>query len=270
MELESLTRLSCLSHPQRLAMFRLLMRRYPDAVPAGEIVASLGLKPSTGSVYLSALHQAGLAEKTRASTSILYRARTEALQELMGFLTDACCQGRADLCAPLADLPGKRLNVVFLCTGNSARSLMAEAMLRDAGLDGIKAYSAGTEPFRAPNAMAMKLLQKKGHATKDLHCKPLEEVGEALPRVDLVVTVCDRAANQDGPKWPGQPVRAHWGLPDPVAVEGDKKTRKQGFQKTYAALRQKIDALAALNFDAMERQDLQQAVDRIAAMELDG
>ncbi|MFW2543240.1 ArsR family transcriptional regulator [Primorskyibacter sp. 2E107] len=267
MDETALSQLACLSHPQRLAIFRLLVRRYPDEVPAGEIVTALGLKPSTGSVYLGALTKTGLIRKHRIGTSLLYRATLPALRDLVGFLVEDCCQGRADLCPAPQPLNADHLNVVFLCTGNSARSLMAEAILRDATIPGMKVYSAGTDPYRNPNQTALKILQKQGHSIDTLRCKPLEEIGETLPRVDLLLTVCDRAANRVGPKWPGNPVMAHWGLPDPVQIDGDKKARKAAFQRTYDTLRHRIDTFAGLPLTQMHRNDLQKAMDRIATME---
>ncbi|WP_425097661.1 ArsR family transcriptional regulator [Tropicibacter sp. S64] len=267
MDTKALSQFACLSHPQRLAIFRLLVRRYPDEVPAGEIVGVLGLKPSTGSVYLSALTAAGLIGKHRIGTSLLYRANLSAVQELVGFLVEDCCQGRSTLCPTPSPVKADHLNVVFLCTGNSARSLMAESLLRDARVPGMKVWSAGTEPRRTPHPMAIKILEKQGHATKSLRCKPLEEFGEALPRVDILLTVCDRAANLEGPRWPGNPLMAHWGVPDPVQAEGDKKTRKAAFQRTYDGLRHRIDTFARLPLAGMDRASLQKALDDIAAME---
>ncbi|WP_136443264.1 ArsR family transcriptional regulator [Pacificoceanicola onchidii] len=261
------TQLSCLSHPQRLEIFQLLMRRYPGDVSAGEIVSALGLKPSTGSVYLGALHNAKLVSKRREGTSLLYRAELDSVTGLFGYLLEDCCLGRPDLCPQPAPIDKGQLNVVFLCTGNSARSLMAEAILRDADIPGMSVYSAGTHPYAEPNPVALKTLEKRGHDTGTLRAKPLEDVGDTLRHADIVLTVCDRAANTEGPKWPGNPIRAHWGLPDPVGVEGDKKFRKAAFKQTYRALRRKIDAFAALPLNTLSRADLQHAVDDIAKLE---
>lgn len=205
--------------------------------------------------------------KHRIGTSLLYRAELPALQDLFGFLLDDCCQGRTHLCRAPAPLDAEQLNVVFLCTGNSARSLMAEAILRDAKVPGLKVWSAGTEPRREPNPSALKVLEKKGHSTKSLRCKALEEVGETLPKVDILLTVCDRAANLPGPKWPGEPVMAHWGVPDPVLAGADKPARKAAFRQTYDTLRHRIDTFARLPFKDMPRGELQMALDRIALME---
>lgn len=262
---------SILGHPQRLAVFRLLMRRYPDALPAGEICAVLGHKPSTASVYLGALRDAGLISQTRQGTSLRYRADISRARALVGFLVNDCCRGRPDLCPPIgarsfdAQSSGaKILNVLFVCTANSARSIMAEALLRALGQGRFAAYSAGTHPSAAPNPIALQILQDKGHDISGLRSKDVGQFRAAgAPQMDLVFTVCDRAANEDCPIWDGQPITAHWGIADPVAATGPQAARHLAFQQAYGALHSRITALTALPISTLDRISLQQAVDTI-------
>lgn len=265
--MESLTdQLAALSHPARLAVFRLLVRRCPDALPAGEIAEVLGLKASTLSVYLATLTRAGLISQTRQGTSLRYALNTQSAQGLMRDLFLDCCRGRPDLCPPLAaPLQAKRRHtVLFLCTGNSARSIMAEALLRHIAGDRFTAYSAGTHPNAKVNPRVLDLLKTKGIATDGLHPKPLETFqGPEAPRFDFVFTVCDRAANEDCPIWQDQPISAHWGLPDPASVRGTEAERSLAFHQTYAMMHQRISGFAALPLGVLDRVSLQTSVDDI-------
>ncbi|MDF1715374.1 MAG: helix-turn-helix domain-containing protein [Antarcticimicrobium sp.] len=279
MEKESLDQLATLSHPQRMAVFRLLMRRYPDAVPAGEIAAALDLKASTNSVYLSALLEAGLAEQHRLGTSLRYRARMPQVQKMMRFLILDCCRGRPEICTPFppptsdgaAAMADRKYNVLFICTGNSARSIFAEALLRSEAGDRFNVYSAGTSPYSELNPFAVETLASKGHDTTPLRAKTIAEFREPeAPVMDFVFTVCNQAANEDCPAWDGQPVSAHWGMPDPVKATGTDAEKRLAFQQTYGALRNRIRAFAALPLDTLDRISLQAAVDGIGETALEG
>ncbi len=265
-------RLATLSHPQRMAVFRLLMRRYPDELPAGEIAEVLALKPSTASVYLSALTQVGLISQRRDGTRLLYAVSLTAAQELVAGLFLDCCRGRADLCPPpfsdfLKGVPAmtaKKFNVLFVCTGNSARSIFAETILRDMAGDRFNAYSAGTTHRSDLNPFAVEMLTTKGHDVTPLRSKNVAEFqGTDAPVMDFVFTVCDRAANEDCPTWQGQPVSGHWGLPDPVKATGTDAEKRLAFQQTYGALRNRLTAFTALPFDQLDRRALQKSVDEI-------
>lgn len=265
-------RLATLSHPQRMAVFRLLMRRYPDELPAGEIAEVLALKPSTASVYLSGLTQVGLISQRRDGTRLLYAVSLTAAQELVAGLFLDCCRGRADLCPPpfsdfLKGVPAmtaKKFNVLFICTGNSARSIFAETILRDMAGDRFNAYSAGTTHRSDLNPFAVEMLTTKGHDITPLRSKNVAEFqGTDAPVMDFVFTVCDRAANEDCPTWQGQPVSGHWGLPDPVKATGTDAEKRLAFQQTYGALRNRLTAFTALPFDQLDRRALQKSVDEI-------
>lgn len=259
METDLVTALSALAHPQRLAVFRLLMRRYPDRVPAGEIGAAIGARPSTLSAYLADLSEAGLIDHERRGTSLLYRARLDGVRGAVGALLQGACRGRADP-VPVARA-GRVRHVLFLGSANAARSLMAEAILRE--IDGARSevFSAGVAAAASPDRGAMAMLLELGHEAGPLYAKPAATYRAAdAPRMDVVITLCDRAANADLPAWPGHPVQAHWGLPDPVA-EGTA----DAYARVYLTLRARLERLAALP-PGLDRAALQQALDDLAGL----
>lgn len=269
-------RLSALGHPQRLAIFRLLMRRYPDRVPAGEIAAALDLPASSLSAYLSTLVQAGLLERARRGTSVRYAVAMDGVREVFGALLGACCGGRPDLCVPeMAGLPAPapapaQRRVLFVCTGNSARSLFAECLLRDMAGDRFDTASAGTAPRPAPHPEALALLRARGHDPSRLFSTDLADALAAPgPGFDFVFTVCDAAANAERAAWPGRPLTAHWGVPDPAAAPGaatGAADASRAFAAAYDALAARIRAFAALPLDTLDRAALQGALDGIARM----
>ncbi|UWQ64409.1 helix-turn-helix domain-containing protein [Leisingera caerulea] len=270
MEIEIADKLSALAHPNRLALFRLLMRRYPDAVPAGEIAAALAFKANTASAYLSVLKHAGLISQHRTGTSLMYSADLPGLRGLFDDLLSGCCRNRPDICTPVTseEIPmpttARPLNVLFICTGNSARSLLAESILNQAGEGKFRAFSAGTRPSPGPRPEVTALLQAKGYDTASLRSKDLDEFASPdAPRMDFVFTVCDHAANEECPAWPGQPMSAHWGLADPVKATGTDAERRLAFQQAYGLLRNRIKAFVALPFETLDRMSLQHRVDDI-------
>ena len=274
MEIKIPSRLSALGHPQRLAIFRLLMRRYPDRVPAGELADALGLKASTLSAYLSVLLREGLVTQERAGTSLLYSVSMPEVRRTFDYLLLDCCRGRPDLCTPVSlpsitgptAMPHDKYKVLFICTGNSARSIFAESILRKEAGDRFEAFSAGTAPYSELNPHALAVLEQKGHDTSVLRAKNIAEFqGPDAPRLDFVFTVCNRAANEECPAWAGQPVSAHWGMPDPVKAEGTDAQKSLAFQQAYGALLNRIKAFTALPFESLDRISLQRAVDRIGA-----
>lgn len=274
MEKETLAQLSTLSHAGRNAIFRLLMRRFPGAVPAGEIASALDQKPSTASANLAALREAGLINQTRQGTSLLYRADVAQAQGLVDFLFRDCCRARPDICPPTRTPEGKggagtmfdkTYNALFICTGNSARSIIAETLLRDMGAGRFTVHSAGTNPYSELNPVAVELLRSKGHDITGLRAKTVAEFqGPDAPVFDFVFTVCDLAANEDCPPWEGQPISGHWGLPDPVKATGTEAEKRLAFQHTYGALRNRIAAFVALPLHSLDRISLQAEIDRIA------
>lgn len=261
-----------LGHPGRLSVLSLVMRHAPQGVRPTEMAARLALKPNTLSHHLADLEQAGLIWSQRQGRSILYGARVDRVAALIGYLFADCGRARADLLAPAlqdapwreAPLPDRPLRVLFVCTGNTARSILAEALLRDLGQGRFVAFSGGTAPKAAPHPGALAVLARQGHATEDLACTALETYQAAgAATMDFVFTLCDTAAHEACQPWPGQPVSAHWGLPDPAAVTGSPAEQALAFAQTYAALRRRIAAFVALPLRDLDRMSLQMQVDRI-------
>ncbi len=268
--------LTALGHPGRLAVFRLLARRAPGGVRPGEMVAALGVKPSTLSVYLAALERAGLIGSKRDGKSILYSIDLGEVGALVDYLVADCCRGRPELCVPLAQRGLRRLDgsapgmsqrpyqVLFLCVGNSARSILAEAILAEVGGGRFRAFSAGTRPFPEPNPRALAILKERGHDIGGLRAKDIATFQEPeVPGFDFVFTLCDAAANEECPPWPGQPITAHWGLPDPVRVTGSDAEMARAFEQTYDALWRRIATFVALPLDALDSISLQRRLDLI-------
>lgn len=266
------SRLSTLGHPRRLAIFRLLMRRYPDRVPAGELAEALGLKASTLSAYLSALMQVGLVTQERVATSLRYSIDMSEVRRTFDYLLLDCCRGRPELCSPVSmpfDMgsharPDHKFNVLFICTGNSARSIFAESILRKTAGDRFNAYSAGTRPGSKLNPFAVQVLRDEGHDISALRSKDISEFsGPDAPHFHFVFTVCNQAANEECPAWEGQPVTGHWGMPDPVKAEGNDARKAHAFQEAYGALKQRIELFTALNIESLSPLALQASIDDI-------
>ena len=152
------------------------------------------------------------------------------------------------------------LNVLFLCTHNSARSILAEALLNDMGQDRFKANSAGSSPRenQQPNPLGLQVLQKAGIATDGLRSKSWDEFASpGAPKMDLIITVCDNAAGEVCPIWPGHPATAHWGYPDPSEGDGSDAEKLEAFRKTMHAMKRRLELLIGLPKDKLEKEVLQ-------------
>jgi len=148
------------------------------------------------------------------------------------------------------------INVLFLCTANSARSILAEAILNDRGAGRFRAFSAGSTPSGSVNPNAIALLERRGLPTAHLRSKGWDEFGASdAPHMDLVFTVCDNAAGEACPLWPGRPVSTHWGIEDPAAVTGDDQAVARAFERAYDRLAARIDRLLALPAEALRDAD---------------
>ena len=163
----------------------------------------------------------------------------------------------------------KTFNVLFLCTGNSARSIMAEALLNKWGRGQLRAFSAGSMPRGRVNPLALELLEKNGFDTTGYRSKSWDEFATAdAPVMDFVFTVCDRAAGEVCPIWPGQPMTAHWGVADPDRPDLTVEEQRQLFYRAFRELDNRIILFTSLPFDSLEKQSLQKKLDEIGGKEL--
>jgi arsenate reductase len=155
-----------------------------------------------------------------------------------------------------AEMNRQALHVLFLCTHNSARSILAEAILNHLGRGRFKAYSAGSSPRenQQPNPLALETLRRAGISTDGLRSKSWDEFAEGSgPQMDLVITVCDNAAGEVCPYWPGHPSTAHWGYPDPSGVQGSREHQLDAFRSTLHSMRRRLDLLVNLPEDKLSR-----------------
>ena len=155
-------------------------------------------------------------------------------------------------------------NILFLCTGNSARSIMAEAILNQRGRGRFIAYSAGSHPSGAVRPEAIRQLESVNFPTTGLRSKSWDEFAKPeAPHLDFVFTVCDNAANEVCPIWPGQPMTAHWGIPDPAAVEGSEQERAKAFREAFFLLDRRINLFLSLPMSSLDRLSLKKELDKI-------
>ena len=155
-------------------------------------------------------------------------------------------------------------HVLFLCSGNSARSIMAESLLDRLGTDRFKAYSAGSHPAGEVNSYAIRLLGQMNHKTDGFRSKDWAEfAGENAPEMDFVFTVCDKAAGETCPVWPGQPMIAHWGFPDPAAFEGSEAETAAFFADVYRQIRTRLEIFVSLPIDSLDRLALKKKLDEM-------
>jgi protein-tyrosine-phosphatase/DNA-binding transcriptional ArsR family regulator len=260
-----------LGHPDRLAVFRLILRFAPQGVRPTEIAEALGLKQNTLSHHLADLTASGLVQVDRHGRSLFYSVDLDRTEALIGYLALDVGRARPDLLSPLTPRkePAMRdtdFDVLFICSGNSARSIFAEVLLRDLGQGKFQAFSAGTRPNTDLNPFALDVLRRNGHDITGLRSKHVSEFQKRGSIVmDFVFTVCDTSAMEECPPWPGQPITGHWGMPDPVKATGTDAERALVFAQTYAALRRRIMAFVALPFESLSQLSLQSRVDAIGS-----
>lgn len=156
-------------------------------------------------------------------------------------------------------------NVLFLCTGNSARSILAEAVLRKVGAGRFQSYSAGSRPLGRVNPLTIETLADKGHDTDALRSKSWDEfVAPDAPRMDIVVTVCDSAAGETCPLWPGAPVKVHWGFADPSHIVGSEEVKRAAFAATYDAIEKQLRAFVATPLEGLTSAEQQARLQALA------
>ena len=270
--------IGALAQEHRLEAFRLLIRQGPSGLAAGEIAEAVGLAPSALSFHLKELDHAGLVRSWRDGRYVRYAVEVEAVRWLLAFLAEDCCQGRPELCGGTmaaaarggehgwrrGSMTDRSYNVLFLCRGNSARSIFAEAIVQRVGQGRFRGYSAGSHPRGTVHPKALDLLRKYNHPVGQLRSKSWEEfAAEGAPPMDFVFTVCDTAAAELCPVWPGQPTSAHWGIPDPLAVQGSPAEVAAAFADAYGRLWNRISIFTNLPLAGLDRLTLQQRLDEI-------
>jgi ArsR family transcriptional regulator, arsenate/arsenite/antimonite-responsive transcriptional repressor / arsenate reductase (thioredoxin) len=271
---EAAATFGALSVDTRLNLLRLLLAQGSGGLAAGDLAARLGLPASTTSFHLAALERAGLTQSTRKGRQIIHAARIAGLRQLLAFLTETCCGGRPDLCGDIARLlppwPEEDLgmtpafNVLFLCTHNSARSILAEAILRKFGGGRFRAYSAGSDPISGPNPEVIAKLRAFGHDTDGLRSKSwLELTGPSAPQMDFILTLCDTLQGPACPDFGDLAVTAAWPLPDPAKFTGSAIERSSMLNELYASLRRRIEIFTALPFASLDRIAMRARLDEI-------
>jgi protein-tyrosine-phosphatase/DNA-binding transcriptional ArsR family regulator len=272
---EAAAAFAALSVDTRLNLVRLLMAHGPSGLSAGDIAARLGLPPSTTSFHLAALERAGLTQSTRQGRQIIHAARFHGIRQVLVFLTETCCGGRPELCGDIARLlpplpeedrgMSPAFNVLFLCTHNAARSIMAEAILGRIGGGRFRAWSAGSDPSDAPNPEVIAKLAALGHDTTSLRSKSWHEfTGPSAPRMDFVITLCDTVDGQICPDFGDLPVTGAWPLPDPAKFTGSPVELSAMLNELYASLRRRLEIFAALPFASLDRMAIKARLDEIA------
>jgi ArsR family transcriptional regulator, arsenate/arsenite/antimonite-responsive transcriptional repressor / arsenate reductase (thioredoxin) len=247
---------AALGQPTRLALIQNLQSAGPEGLPAGEIAESLGVPPSTLSFHLRALEDAGLITPQRQGRQVLYANAPATFAALVGFLGGAT--------APIA-APGRAMRVLFLCTRNSARSIMAEAILNRIGGGRFRAYSAGSEPAPdGPLPEVLAQLQALGHDVAPLRSKSWEEFsGPDAPRFDFIIALCDTLEGQRCPDFGDTTTSAAWPLPDPAKFSGSGAERATLLNELYAALRRRLEIFISLPFTTLDRMALQARVEAL-------
>lgn len=268
------TKFAALAQSTRIEVVRLLAMSGASGMAAGELASALGQPPSTLSFHLSALEQAGLVQSTRHGRHVIYAVRLSGLRGLLSFLSETCCNGRPDLCSDLSRLlPDDRIedcgmqpmfNVLFLCTHNSARSIMAEAILQTVGNGRFHAYSAGSEPVKKPLPAVIDRLQALGHDVSGLRSKSWNEfTGPDAPRMDFVLTLCDTLDGQICPEFGGRVVTAAWPFPDPAKFKGSEVERITNLNALYGMIRRRLEIFVNLPYASLDRLALKKRLDEL-------
>jgi protein-tyrosine-phosphatase/DNA-binding transcriptional ArsR family regulator len=271
--------LSALAQESRLAIFKLLVQAGPTGLAAGHLSEMTGVAPSSLSFHLKEMTHANMVSSRQEGRYVIYSANFDTMNTLLSYLTENCCNGVPCTpleCSPRQDLMPKETimsehlavdrhyNVLILCTGNSARSIMAEAIFNTLHDKKFTAYSAGSDPTGMVNPFAIEVVKSIGYHTENLRSKSWDEFsGPDAPHMDFVFTVCDKAAGQSCPIWPGHPVSAHWGFEDPAAFEGTDQEKHKQFLKIFHQIRSRIQIFAALPFNTLDRSALQHEASKI-------
>ena len=261
-----------LAQATRLAAVRHLLAVHPQSLPAGEIARLCEVPHNTMSTHLGILSRAGLISVEKEGRSMNYRADVDGFRDLLEFLSRDCCNGRPELCGDAFDLPSEAtgkfmtpaFNVLFLCTQNSARSIIAEALLEKIGRGRFRAYSAGSDPARQPVPEVIDRLKALGHDVSRLHSKSWDEFrGPQAPRMDFIIALCDAPNGQFCPDLGAQFVTGAWPLPDPAQFTGSSTERTTLLNELYAMIRRRIEIFTSLPFDSLDRMAIKARLDEI-------
>jgi arsenate reductase len=268
---------AAIAQETRLDALRLLLDSLPDGLPAGEVAKVLNIPQNTMSSHLAVLKRAGLVLTQRSGTTIYYRADSERVWRLVDYLvTDFAWETRPAASAPRlprpnhwsSDMSDHVFNVLFLCTGNSARSILGEAILNKEGAGRFRAFSAGSHPKGVVHPQTIEVLRDMGYDTEGWRSKSWDEfAGPEAPRMDFVFTVCDSAASESCPVWPGQPMTAHWGIEDPAAVVGPSFQKEAAFREAGRFMKNRILAFINLPIASLDRMALQTKLRSIGQLE---
>ena len=265
--------LGALAQETRLLLFRKLIAQGATGASAGDIAQSLRVPASTMSFHLSALERSGLLLATRQGRNIIYAVQLSRLRELLTYLTEACCEGEPAQCGDLGHLLPRSIweipmtpafNVLFLCTANSARSVMAEAILAKLGGGRFNAFSAGSAPAARPLPEVVAKLETLGHDVSGLRSKSWDEfTGPDAPRMDFVIALCDTLHGQACPDFGERAVTGAWPLPDPTKFSGSDAERQIFLNELYASLRRRIEIFTALPFATLDRMAVKARLDEL-------
>jgi arsenate reductase len=266
-----------LGQATRLGLMRALLAAGPNGLAAGEVADTLGVPHSTLSFHLRALEGVGLIGATRQGRSLIYAAQVDRLREVITFLAEACCGGEPARCGDLGHLLDQAMgnatvtpqvfNVLFLCTRNSARSVMAEAILGRLGQDRFRAHSAGSDPSPdGPMPEVLSHLKAMGHDVSSLRSKSWDSfTSPGAPKVDFVITLCDTLNGQACPDFGETVITAAWPLPDPAKFGGSAAERATLLNELYAALHRRLAIFAALPVATLDRMALKARLDELAS-----
>ncbi len=267
--------LGALAQETRLGLYRHLIARGATGMPAGDLATSIGVPASTLSFHLAALERAGLVQATRQGRQIVYAVRIARMRSLLAFLTETCCAGQPGRCGDIAWLLTEpepepetgmtpAFNVLFLCTANSARSIMAEAILEKVGGARFHAFSAGSAPAAQPLHEVVDKLRALGHDVSRMRSKSWNEfAGDDAPRMDFVIALCDTLDGQACPDFGARAVTGAWPLPDPTKFTGSPAERQTLMNELYASLRRRIEIFTSLPFATLDRIAVKARLDEI-------
>jgi len=266
-DIAAIDRLASIAQPTRLTALRHLLAAYPRSISAGQLAKACEAAHNTMSTHLGVL--------IRAGRTMNYRADVPAFRRVVTFLATDCCSGRPDLCGdmsrliPKDDDPTDRFvtpafNVLFLCTRNSARSIIAESLLAKLGRGRFNAYSAGAEPAREPMPEVIDRLRHLGHDVSRLRSKSWDEfAGPNAPRMDFIIALCDTPQGQVCPDLGERFVSAAWPLPDPADFKGSPTERTTLLNELYAMVRRRLEMFTSLPFASLDRIALKRRMDEI-------